>query len=154
MNGAPHDLVIELIAPDDPRMHQVNTLRHEALFEPFGLPRNDSWDDAGSDRCGVAAFVDGDVVGYASLVVEQGGECAHIRQVCVKPGLQRGGIGSAVMLGVEDEAIRRGIPLLWLNARKSAEAFYQRLGWVTVSGVFPTGRTQLPHVRMEKRPGW
>lgn len=147
------DLTLREIEPDDPLMRQVDTLRHETLFAPFGLPRDDNWDDAGNDRCGIVALVGDEVVGYASLVLDGNG-VGHVRQVCVKTVLQRGGIGSAVMREVEAEAVRRGLSSIWLHARTSAEPFYHRLGWSTVSGVFPSGRTQLPHVRMEKRPDW
>jgi predicted GNAT family N-acyltransferase len=57
------------------------------------------------------------------------------------------------MSGIEDEAQRRGLTLLSLNARTTAQGFYSRIGWRTVSDVFPFGRTGVPHVRMEKRIG-
>jgi len=137
------------IAADDPRMAEVHEVRHQALFAPFGLSRNDCWDDGGEDRRHAIALLDGQVVGYASLLMPSDGT-GHVRQVCVLPGMQDLGIGSALMREVEEEAARLGLPLLWLNARVTAEPFYRRLGWATVSGVFPSGRTSVPHVRMEK----
>lgn len=163
------------IDPDDPLMQEVHALRHEVLFAPFGLERNDSWDDAGVDRlhlvvlaeeagrgtgaapeCDSAAADDRarapapELVGYASVLLEPDGT-AHVRQLSVRPDRQRSGIGRALMREAEAESSRRGIPLIWLNARVTAEAFYHRLGYATVSGVFSSGRTSLPHVRMEKR---
>lgn len=140
------------IEADDPRMTEVHALRHEALFAPFGLARDDRWDDAGEDRCHLAAISGGRVVGYACLLLEaeSGG---HVRQVSVWPAMQRSGVGRAVMREIEAEALRRGLPLLWLNARVTAEPFYQRLGYTTVTGTFPSGRTGVPHVRMEKHLG-
>lgn len=140
------------IEADDPRMAQVHALRHEALFAPFGISRDDRWDDAGEDRCHLAALSDGEVVGYACLLLDAEGG-GHLRQVSVWPALQRSGVGRALMLEVEAEAVRRGLRLLWMNARVTAEPFYQRLGYATVGGVFPSGRTGVPHVRMEKLPG-
>jgi len=163
------------IAPGDPLMQEVHTLRHEVLFAPFGLERNDSWDDAGQDRLHLVALapeascetgaaparasaaaedaIDApalELVGYTSVLLEPDGT-AHVRQLSVRSDRQRSGIGRALMREAEAESSRRGIPLIWLNARVTAEAFYHRLGYATVSGVFSSGRTSLPHVRMEKR---
>jgi len=100
----------------------------------------------------IAAFRDGKLVGYANMLLKPDGT-GHVRQVSVLPELQGGGVGSALMTGIEDEARRRGIALLTLNARTTAEGFYTRIGWRTVSDVFPFGRAGVPHVRMEKRIG-
>jgi N-acetylglutamate synthase-like GNAT family acetyltransferase len=140
------------IDADDPRMAEAHALRHEALFAPFGLARDDRWDDAGVDRRHLVALDEGTVVGYASLLLEADGT-GHIRQVSVRPALQGRGIGRALMAECEAEARRLGLPLVWLNARVTAEGFYRRLGYTTVSGTFPSGRTGVPHARMEKRLG-
>lgn len=132
----------------DARMAEVHAVRHEALFAPFGIPRDDRWDDEGADRCHLAALVEGHVVGYACLVLDPGGT-GHVRQVSVSEAVRGRGVGAALMREVVAEARRRDLSLVWLNARCTAEEFYRRLGWRTVSGVFPSGRTGVPHVRME-----
>ena len=143
---------LEWIAADDERMTQADGLRHEALFAPFGLPRDDRWDDTGEDRHHLVALSSGSVIGYACLLTGPDG-AGHVRQVCVHPDLQRTGIGRALMEEVDAEAVRLGLAALWLNARLSAEPFYRSLGYATTSGVFPSGRTGVPHVRMEKPLG-
>ena len=140
------------IDADDPRMAEVHVLRHEALFAPFGIPRDDRWDDAGEDRCHVVALRDGRVVGYACLLLDSSGG-GHVRQVSVFPELQRSGVGRALMSEIDAEGVRLGLALLWLNARVTAEHFYHRAGYTTVSDRFPSGRTGMPHVRMQKLPG-
>jgi len=52
-----------------------------------------------------------------------------VRLVAIVPEVQRGGHGRALMGLVEDEARRRGMRKLMLNAHKSASGFYERLGW-------------------------
>ncbi|MBF4510508.1 MAG: GNAT family N-acetyltransferase [Aeromicrobium sp.] len=141
--------VCEWIASDDPRMSEVHELRHEALFAPFGLPRDDRWDDEGADRRHVIAVRGGAVVGYASLLIEPD-RTGHVRQVSVRDALRGSGVGRALMAEVAAEAHRLGLTGVWLNARVTAEGFYQRLGYRTVSDTpFPSGRTGVPHVRME-----
>lgn len=144
-------LTLEWIEADDPRMAEVHAVRHEALFAPFGVPRDDRWDDEGADRCHLTAIIDDDVVGYACLVLDPEGT-GHVRQVSVAEHVRGRGVGREIMLEVEREAARRRLPLIWLNARCTAEGFYHRLGWRTVGGVFPSGRTGVPHVRMERVP--
>lgn len=131
-------------------MRQVHALRHEVLFAPFGISRDDSWDDEGADRRHLVALSGERVVGYACLIIEPGGS-GHVRQVSVSGSRQGEGIGGALMREAEGEASRLSLSLLWLNARVPVEGFYRRLGFATVSGTFPSGRTGLPHVRMERR---
>ncbi|MDO8880147.1 MAG: GNAT family N-acetyltransferase [Coriobacteriia bacterium] len=138
------------IAATDPRMAEVHALRHEVLFAPFGLPRDDDWDDEGADRRHLVALAGGRVVGYLNMIVEPAGS-GHVRQVSVSGAFQGTGIGRALMLEAEAEATRIGLSLVWLNARVSAEGFYHRLGYRTTSAEpFPSGRTRVPHVRMER----
>jgi N-acetylglutamate synthase-like GNAT family acetyltransferase len=139
------------LSPTDPLMRQVDDLRFEVLFEPFGVPRNDMWNDAHPDVHRLAAIEDGDtVVGYSCLLVE--GREGQVRQVSVAFDRQRSGIGRALMLETERHARALGLRRLYLNARLKAEPFYHRLGWTTLPGApFHSGRTGLLHVAMEKR---
>jgi N-acetylglutamate synthase-like GNAT family acetyltransferase len=142
--------ILEWIDAGDPRMTEVHVLRHVALFAPFGLTRDDRWGDEGHDRRHLVMLRDAVVVGYACMILTPERE-GHVRQVSVRPDLQGTGLGRALMAEVEVEAVRLGLRLLWLNARTAAEPFYRRLGYETVSGTFPSGRTGIPHVRMERR---
>lgn len=141
------DVELRFVAADDPCMGQADELRHRALFAPWGLPRDDRFDDVGSGMHRLVALLDGRVVGYGCLI-ERDAE-AQVRQMSVSPDLQRGGIGTAVMRGLIDRAAERGFPRVCLNSRATAETFYQRLGFRTVSEPFAAGRTGQPHVRME-----
>lgn len=133
-------------------MAKVHELRHAVLFAPFGIERDDRWDDEGADRLHLVALAAGEVVGYTCLILEADGT-GHLRQVSVREDVRGQGVGRALMAEAEAEARRRGVGRIWLNARQSAQGFYHRLGYATTSGVFPSGRTALPHVRMEKRLG-
>ena len=132
------------------RFGEVGDLRYEVLHAPFGVPRDDDWhDDDPASKHLVAIAEDGQIVGYARLIMEQGG--AQIRQVAVAFDWQRSGVGSALMQAVVADALERGACEVWLNARASALGFYERLGFVAVGDTFVTGRTGLPHRRMEYR---
>lgn len=143
------DSAVELrfVAADDPHIAQADELRHVALFAAYGLPREDRFDDTGNGMHRLVALLDERVVGYGCLI-ERDDE-AQIRQMSVSPDLQRSGIGTAVVRGLVARAAERGFSRVCLNSRATAETFYQRLGFKTVSAPFPTGRTGQPHVRME-----
>lgn len=141
-------LALHWVSADDPRMAEANDLRHAVLYAPFGVPRTADWGDADESVRLLVVSREGRVVGFASLVLEGSGS-ARVRQVSVAFDVQGTGVGRALMREVEAEARRRGLTRLWLEARTTAERFYHRLGYVTVSGVHPSGRTGLPHVTME-----
>lgn len=148
MGDAP-GLVLEWIEADDPRMAEVHVLRHVTLMEPFGLARWDVDETALPFSSVVVALRDGVVVGTAALVVQPGEWTGFVRLVCVAEAERGAGVGRAVMAAVEMRARDRGLELIWLDARIRAEGFYHRLGYRTTTGPFPSGRTALPHVRME-----
>ncbi len=147
-----HPFELKWLAPTDPLMRQVDELRFRVLFEPFGVPRNDMWNDAHPDVHRLAAVENGIVIGYSCLLVE--GHEGQILQVSVAFGRQGIGVGKALMVETEHHARALGLRRLYLNARLKAEPFYHRIGWSTLPGdPFPSGSTNLLHVAMEKRLG-
>lgn len=133
----------------DPFLREAAALRHAVLLEPFGVDAEDDWDDEDPHSTHLVAVEDGVVVGYARLIAMPDGS-ARIRQVAVEPSRQRSGIGSSLVRELVGQARRRAVPLVWLEARIPAIAFYERLGFASLPGVFPSGKTGLPHVRMEQ----
>jgi GNAT superfamily N-acetyltransferase len=143
--------VIRLAWPS-PLFAQAVDLRFRVLHEPFGVTRDDEWHDDDPDSLHVVAVADDRVVGYARLILEEGGETAQVRQVAVEPAWERRGIGSALVRDLVDEARDRGMRLVWLNARVTALPFYERLGFKATGEEFASPRTWLPHKRMERVP--
>jgi N-acetylglutamate synthase-like GNAT family acetyltransferase len=144
-----HQFQLKWLAATDPLMRQVDELRFEVLFRPFGVPRNDMWNDAHPDVHRLAAIENGLVIGYSCLLVE--GREGQVRQVSVAFERQRMGVGKELMLETERHARALGLRRLYLNARLKAEPFYHRIGWTTLPGnPFPSGSTNLLHVAMEK----
>ena len=129
-------------------------LRYDVLHAPFGVAPSDDWhdDDPASEHLVAVTWdgtAEGAVVGYARLITK--GDEAQIRQVAVAFDWQRSGVGSALVQAAVSEALSRGMSDVWLNARVPAIGFYERLGFEAVGDVFVTGKTGLPHRRMEYR---
>jgi predicted GNAT family N-acyltransferase len=140
---------VRAVRGDDPVMRQVADLCYETLHRPFGVTRNDAWNE-GDPRSTHFVVTEGDrLVGYARLIDE--GRWYHVRQVVVDPRHRRQGIGAAVVRAALEEARRRGAAGVYLNARPTAVGLYERSGFRVAGEVFRMGRTWLPHVRMEQR---
>jgi ribosomal protein S18 acetylase RimI-like enzyme len=133
-----------------PLFDEIDELRYRVLFEPFGVGRDDDWNDADPSAAHALALAGGRVVGYARLITEQDGRTGQIRQVAVDPAWERRGLGSALMRTVLGRAAEEGLTDVWLNARMSAVPFYEKLGFRVTSGMFHAPRTYLPHVRMDR----
>jgi predicted GNAT family N-acyltransferase len=142
--------VVRIVGYPSPLLAAAVDLRYRVLHEPFGVERDDDWNDQDPASTHVVATVEDDVIGYARLIAEEGGKTGQIRQVAVAPQWERRGVGTALIQGAIDEAGRLGMTDVWLNARLTAVPFYEKLGFKVTSGVFRTPRTYLPHVRMDR----
>jgi ribosomal protein S18 acetylase RimI-like enzyme len=143
----PDGIVVREVTGTDPVLLRVRDLCYETLHLPFGVTRNDAWNEADPRSTHIVAM-DGDrLAGYVRLILEDGG--GHVRQVTVSPDYRCRGLASdlvarAVLLAREME-----LPFAFLNARARAVGLYQRIGFRITDGPFRMGRTFLPHVRME-----
>jgi ribosomal protein S18 acetylase RimI-like enzyme len=143
----PDGILVRRVHADDPVMSGVRDLCYETLHRPFGVTRDDDWnerDPASTHFCAL----DGDrLAGYARLIVENG--AGHLRQVSVAPAYRGAGIAGDLVACAVARARELGLPLAFLNARVRAVDLYERLGFRVTQGPFRMGRTFLPHVRME-----
>ncbi|MBT0963425.1 GNAT family N-acetyltransferase [Denitromonas iodatirespirans] len=73
----------------------------------------------------------------------------HIGRMAVAAAHRGAGLGSRVLLALIDEARRRGLTEVCLNAQTHACAFYRRHGFVEVGAVYQ--EAGLPHQAMQRR---
>jgi ribosomal protein S18 acetylase RimI-like enzyme len=143
----PDGVVLRQLPGDDPRLLDVRDLCYETLHRPFGVTRNDDWNEADPASTHIVAL-DGDrLAGYVRLIVE--GRAGHVRQVVVAPAYRGRGIAGDLVACAVARARELGLPLAFLNSRAHAVALYERQGFRVAQGPFRMGRTYLPHVRME-----
>ncbi len=141
-------VVVRIVEGTDPLMRDVADLCYETLHRPFGVPRDDSWNETDPASTHMLALEGGRLVGYARLILEPAG--GHIRQVVVAQDSRRRGIAETLVSGALARAREMGVGVAFLNARANAVGLYERLGFRVVEGPFRMGRTYLKHVRMEK----
>jgi ribosomal protein S18 acetylase RimI-like enzyme len=141
---------IETTPAASPLLAKAADLRFRVLYAPFGVQR-DGWVDDPEEPGfrHLLALAGERLVGYGRLIVALDGATAQIRQVCVEPAWQRRGIGSALVRACVDQARAEGVALVWLNARTTALALYERAGFAATGHEFISPATGIPHRRME-----
>lgn len=109
-------------------------------------------EDEHPDTFHVAAVSEGTLLGCATGLKKDQAACLEasyqLRGMAVHPDHQGQGIGEVVLRRFENEARQRGALAVWCNARKTAQAFYARCGWVATGPIFE--EVGLPHVVMYK----
>jgi len=146
----PDGVTIRQVPGSDPRLLVVRDLCYHTLHRPFGVTRNDAWNESDPASTHFLALDEGGrVAGYVRLILEGGG--AHVRQVAVPAQYRGRGIATDLVSCAITKARELEAPYAYLNARERAVGIYERLGFHVTGAPFRMGRTFLPHVRMELR---
>jgi ribosomal protein S18 acetylase RimI-like enzyme len=131
-----------------PEYRQELALRDEVLRRPLGLVL-EAGDVAADDKQFHFGLFDAEGSLTACVVAVPATPFkAKIRQMAVAPAHQGLGLGRHLMEELEQELRARGFREFELHARRSAEGFYQRLGYTTEGGEFT--EVTIPHVKMVK----
>lgn len=147
-SGPSGDIVVRTVAGDDPVLLHVRDLCYETLHRPFGVSRNDAWDETDPRSTHFVAMAGDRLAGYVRLIDD--GDAGQIRQVAVDPAYRNRGIASLLVAAALDRARETGLRVAFLHARTRAVGMYERLGFRITEGPFRMGRTYLAHVRMER----
>ncbi len=126
-------------------------LRHRVLRAPLELSFGAEQLAAEVDQIHLALWQDDVLAGTLLLVPpDQAGE-GKLRQMAIRPGMERRGLGTMLVRHGEDALQRLGAMGARLAARENAIGFYQRLGYVVEGASFI--EVTLPHRLMRKRMG-
>jgi predicted GNAT family N-acyltransferase len=128
---------------------QYLDLRWKVLRAPWGEPKGSEIDDI-EDRCfHVMATLDDKVVGVGRLQYNTGNE-AQIRYMAVEKEHEGNRIGRRIVEALEQEAGKRNIKRIVLDAREPAVGFYQKLGYSIEKKSYLLF-DKIQHFRMKKR---
>lgn len=81
-------------------------------------------------------------------VFEETPKTWHIQRVAVKKSVRKRGLGSRIIIEIEDNARKKGIGLLTLGAQDQAQTFYLKLGFKVQGAAFL--EAGIKHHRMDK----
>ena len=133
-------------------LHEPAAAVRTAVFiEEQGIAREDEWDAA--DHTAVHAVVTnllGMPVATGRLLREGalGSGTARIGRMAVDRALRGSGVGRLVVQALEQAAFERGDRRIVLGAQRSAEGFYQRLGYRPEGA--PYEEVGIPHIGMAR----
>jgi len=124
----------------------VAAIRDSVFVRGMGVPEEIEHDDRDHFCVHVLLRADGLPAATGRLDVDRDGKIGRVAVLTRYRGM---GLGSRVMDELEDLAARYGLDRVWCHAQRTAEGFYRRRGWRTVSWEFM--EAGIPHVRMEKK---
>ena len=143
---------IRRITTESPEYTALLALRDEVLRIPLGLSLNQF--DFSNDATDIilCAFAEGEnetgeMIGCVMGTPKSNG-VLKLRQMAVKHGLQRGGVGKALIAVAEETARAAGFQTIILHARFVAIGFYEKLDYRREGSMFD--EVGIPHIRMSK----
>jgi len=126
----------------------AGALRRAVFIEEQNIPEAMEWDAQDAVVLhAVARNRIGQVIATGRLLAAENG-VSHIGRMAVHRNLRSGWHGAAVMQVLEDAARARGDSVVALNAQRSAERFYARLGYVPHGDGFE--EAGIPHIEMRR----
>jgi len=123
------------------------SLRQKVLREPLGMNLYEEDLSHEADAAHFGAFLGGELTGTMFLQPIAGGSM-QIRQVAVANEHRRKGIGRLLMRYAEIYAGEQHITRLFAHVRRTAEVFYESIGYTAVGNAF--AEVGIPHILMEK----
>ena len=122
--------------------------RWELLRKPLGMSKESLEDDIEDSSYHLMGINDENDVIASGRVHFKNKKEAQIRYMAVKDSYKRKGIGSEIVIRLEDYATSKGAERMVLNARENALSFYLSLGYIE-KGPYQSD-TGIPHSKMEK----
>ena len=122
--------------------------RWELLRKPLGMSKESLEDDIEDSSYHLMGINDENDVIASGRVHFNNKKEAQIRYMAVKDSYKRTGIGSEIVIRLEDYATSKGAERMVLNARENALSFYLSLGYIE-KGPYQSD-TGIPHSKMEK----
>jgi GNAT superfamily N-acetyltransferase len=126
----------EIIPHGSPDYAATCALRHDVLRVPIGMVLRPE-DVDGEER--QLHFVGRDAAGAIVACVlfkPLGPTHIKLRQMAVAPHMHGKGVGRQIIAHAEAEVAARGYRTIETNARHTAQAFYEKLGYTPASALF------------------
>ncbi len=145
------DYQLKLIEYGSPEYQQAAQLRYRLFYQEHGISFAAIFDleEQRDLHLAITANSTHRVLAYGRLAQTSRMQF-QIYQMVVEPECQGQGLGKTILQALTEAAIQRGASLLTLDARVAKMQFYQKLGFEPVGEVFPSSRTGIPHIKMQK----
>lgn len=131
---------------------QLRLIRTAVFIQEQGVPAELEWDGEDAHAIhAIATDLSGNPIGTGRLLLH--GKLAHIGRMAVLPAWRGQGVGANLLRCLLNEAKRRAVNHVFLNAQTSAVPFYERFNFVREGAQFLDAG--IPHYRMslaQKKP--
>lgn len=140
---------------NDGDLAQALAIREIVFIEEQHVPEGIERDADDSSAYHLLALRGGHAIGTGRLVMLQSppdgeqGAWGKVGRMAVLLNSRKGGVGSRLLTALEEEARRRSLNGILLNAQLSALDFYKKHGYVPMGAVFE--EAGMPHLQMKKR---
>lgn len=125
-------------------------VRTEVFVLEQGIPKEMEWDEADATALHAVAYdSQGQAVATGRLLQHAPG-VGRIGRMATERALRGTGLGRSIVLALAGASARRGDRALILHAQRSAEGFYQRLGF-SIHGE-PFEEAGIAHIEMHAAP--
>lgn len=140
-------MALKIIDHGTPDYEEMVKLRYAILRKPLGLQfLPEDLDKEKNDI--LICYFDDNVIEGCCLLTKADAHTVRLRQMAVLQGLQRHGIGKALLQFAENIARDRGFSTLCMHARQTAIGFYEKSGYQKSGDEF--FEVGLPHYKMQK----
>jgi predicted GNAT family N-acyltransferase len=121
----------------------LRAVREEVFIREQAVPVELEWDNFDAVCLHALAFYGNEAIGTGRLLPD-----GYIGRMAVVPSWRGRGVGCAILDILVEQARRRGLGQVVLNAQVQAVPFYERSGFMREGGVFADAG--IPHVRMRR----
>lgn len=125
-------------------------LRNRVMRQPLGLNIADEDFFKESQALILGAYEASQLLGVG-VMSQQEDNWQAVDYLCVDPEIQSRGVGRQLLQKLEEIAQEVGARGVWLEARVSAQAFYEKLGYRAFGNIYQMAHAPVPHIKMDKR---
>ena len=141
------EISIEEIEVTSTDYQDLLQFRNKLLREPLGLNLFDEDLSGDSNDIILIAKEAGKIIGCVMLQPADD-TTVKLRQMAVDASLQGKGMGRILVENAEEAALQNGYKKIVLHARRTAEGFYEKLGYRAYGDIFT--EVNIPHIAMKK----
>ena len=142
-------LELQLITYDSEEYYESLELRNKIMRKPLGFDLRDEDLSYEKDAIMVCAYDNHTMIGVG--VMTHDNEMYKVECLCVDFELQKTGVGSKLLVYLEDYAKSHGGTSMSLEARVTAEKFYMKHHYVGSGDTYLHDHAPVPHIAMKKQ---
>jgi predicted GNAT family N-acyltransferase len=139
---------IKQIDYGSPDYFETLELRTAILRTPLGKTLSTEDTDGEEKQLHFGCFSEQNLIACAVIKIFNKGSYAKLRQMAVADNAQGKGIGKKLILKIENILREQGFKKLELSARKTAQGFYEKLGYQASGGYYL--EQGIEHIKMQK----